>query len=131
MIPLSDAGLGQVLRANRRGALAWMSLLDQSSELVGYQAPELDIVTYFPDRTTMSLIDAASAQLFDAAADGEPSEQIHLATYPVKAADFDQRGHRIVGDLPAARILRSTVMKPESESYIAGIHTRLERLSAG
>ena len=131
VIPLTDAGLGQVLRANRRGALEWMSLLDASAELIGYQPPDLDIVTYFPDRTAMSTVDAASAELFRAAAEGEPSEQIHLATYTVKAAEFERRGHRVVDDLEVARILRSTVMKPESESHIPAIHARLERLSAG
>jgi glutamate/tyrosine decarboxylase-like PLP-dependent enzyme len=128
VLPLSDAGLGQVLRAGRRGALEWASLLERSSELTAYQEPELDIVTYLPRRPSMSTLDAASAGLFHAAAAGDPADQIHLATYTVTAAALAARGHDVVDDQPAARILRSTVMKPESEAYVPAIHARLERL---
>jgi glutamate/tyrosine decarboxylase-like PLP-dependent enzyme len=129
VIPLTDAGLGQVLRANRRGALAWQSLLDASDALTAYQPPELDIVAYFPIRESMSAVDAASADLFHAAAAGDPREQIHLATYTVKATDVARRGHVLEADVPTARIMRSTVMKPESEAFIPAIHARLEELS--
>ncbi len=60
VLPLTDAGLGQVLRAGRRGALEWAALLDASDALAAYQEPELDIVTYLPRRTTMSAVDATS-----------------------------------------------------------------------
>jgi glutamate/tyrosine decarboxylase-like PLP-dependent enzyme len=130
VIPLTDAGLGQVLRANRRGARAWSSLLNESEALTLYQQPELDIVAYFPTRTSMSGLDAASEALFHAAANGDPSEKIHLATYTVKADDMARRGHVVQSDEATARILRSTVMKPESESYLPGIHARLAELSA-
>jgi glutamate/tyrosine decarboxylase-like PLP-dependent enzyme len=128
VLPLTDAGLGQVLRAGRRGALEWAALLDESEALAAYQQPELDIVTYLPRRTTMSAIDTASNALFHAAAAGDPTEQIHVATYTVTGDALAARGHHVAADAPATRILRSTVMKPESESYVAGIHTRLEEL---
>jgi len=129
VIPLTDAGLGQVLRANRRGALAWAGLLEESSALSSYQSPELDIVTYFPTRDSLSEIDAASSALFHAAAAGDPAEQIHLATYSVTAEAMAARGHTALADTTHARILRSTVMKPESEAYVPSIHTRLEHLA--
>ena len=129
MIPLTDAGLGQVLRANRRGALSWHAVLDESDALTAYQQPELDIVAYFPTRDSMSAVDAASASLFRAAATGDPSEQIHLATYTVKAADMTRRGHLLEHDADTARILRSTVMKPESESHLPAIHAQLTELA--
>ena len=129
VLPLTDAGLGQVLRAGRRGALAWADLLDASSELAAYQRPELDIVTYLPRRATMSAVDSASEALFHAAAAGDPTEQIHLATYTVTGDALAARGHAVEPDVPAARILRSTVMKPESETYVPQIHERLELLT--
>jgi hypothetical protein len=128
VLPLTDAGLGQVLRAGRRGALEWAALLERSDALAAYQRPELDIVTYLPRRASMSALDAASAGLFQAAAAGDPTEQIHLATYTVSAAALADRGHEVLDDQPAARILRSTVMKPESASYVPAIHARLEDL---
>ncbi|MBU6243956.1 MAG: aminotransferase class V-fold PLP-dependent enzyme [Actinomycetales bacterium] len=129
VIPLTDAGLGQVLRANRRGALEWAGLLATSDDLVAYQAPELDIVTYFPARGSMSDVDQASQALFHAASELPPAEQIHLATYAVTAAALAARGHRITADATTARIIRSTVMKPESSTYIGDIHRRLVSLS--
>ncbi len=129
VLPLSDAGLGQVLRAGRRGALEWAALLEGSDSLAAYQAPELDIVTYLPRRDTMSAVDASSEALFHAAAAGDPTEQIHLATYTVSGDALAARGHRVHADAPAARILRSTVMKPESATYVPEIHARLEHLA--
>lgn len=128
VIPLTDEGLGQVLRANRRGALEWTRLLEASDAFSTYQAPELDIVTYFPTRATMSAVDAASSELFRAAAHLPPAEQVHLATYAVKADGLSARGHDLVPDLDATRILRSTVMKPESADAVQTIHASLERL---
>ena len=130
VLPLTDAGLGQVLRANRRGALEWHRLLESSDAMTAYQAPELDIVTYFPTRGRMSEIDAASNALFHAAADCDPTEQIHLATYTVKGPDLAKRGHEAEHDAASARIMRSTVMKPESEACIPAIHARLATLCA-
>ena len=128
VLPLADEGLGQVLRACRKGALDWHALLASSSSLVAYQVPELDIVTYFPQRDSMSAIDEASARLFHEAAEGNPRDQIHLATYSVTAPALESRGHAVIADKGSARIMRSTVMKPESAVAIPGIHQRLERL---
>ena len=78
----------------------------------------------------MSEIDAASNALFHAAADCDPTEQIHLATYTVKGPDLAKRGHEAEHDAASARIMRSTVMKPESEACIPAIHARLATLCA-
>jgi len=129
VIPLSDAGLGRVLRANRRGALEWTRLLDESEHLTAYQAPELDIVTYFPTRPSLSEVDRASAKLFVDAAALPPEKQVHLATYSVKPDALAVRGHEVIADIAAGRIIRSTVMKPESAQLISEIHARLEQLT--
>ena len=76
----------------------------------------------------MSAVDAASSALFHAAAALPPAEQVHLATYAVKADGLAARGHDLVPDLDAARIMRSTVMKPESADAVPTIHASLERL---
>jgi glutamate/tyrosine decarboxylase-like PLP-dependent enzyme len=129
VLPLTDAGLGQVLRANRRGALEWAVRLHQSGVLSLYQPPELDIVTYFPSHGSMTAIDVASTRLFREAAALPPKEQLHLATYTVTAAALAARGHRLNPDAATARIMRSTVMKPESAASVAAIHATLESLA--
>ncbi|MCZ2849859.1 pyridoxal phosphate-dependent decarboxylase family protein [Modestobacter sp. VKM Ac-2978] len=128
VLPLTDEGLGQVLRANRRGAIAWHELLGTSRSLVPYQAPELDIVSYFPRLPTLSAIAEASQELFVLAGSGAPVEQIHLATFNVTADAMGKR-HDVTLDGEQGRILRSTVLKPESEYAIRGIHRRLEELA--
>lgn len=130
VIPLTDDGLGRALRANRRGALEWARLLGESDALTAYQPPELDIVAYFPTRPSMSAIDSASARLFRDAAALPPAEQIHLATYTVTGDGLAARGHRLDQDADVARIVRSTVMKPESADAIGAIHARLELLAS-
>ena len=129
VIPLSDAGLGQVMRANRRAALHWHDLLTNSDQFTAYQQPEIDIVTYLPRRSSLSEVDRVSAALFVAAAQGDPTQQIHLATYNVKGADLLRRGHEVELDRDAGRIMRSVVMKPESGAVIDSIHARLEELA--
>jgi glutamate/tyrosine decarboxylase-like PLP-dependent enzyme len=130
VLPLTDAGLGQALRADRRGALEWHRLLGESEQLTAYQAPELDIVAYFPRRPSLSAVDAATEGLFHDAAAGDPTEQIHLATYTVTAGAMAARRHVVEADVEHARILRSTVMKPESADQVGQIHGRLEELAA-
>lgn len=129
VLPLTDAGLGQILRADRRGATAWADLLERSDALSLYQRPELDIVTYFPTRDRMSRLDAASHDLFVAAAALPPHERIDLATYVVDAPSLHRRGHVVAVDAPSARIMRSTLMKPESAQIVAALHATLERLA--
>ena len=128
VIPLTDDGLGQVLRACLRGAREWASLIASSDALTLYQQPELDIVTYFPTRPALSTVDAASQRLFADAAALPPQEQVHLATYAVTEQAMAARGHALAADAASARILRSTVMKPESADAIPAIHATLERL---
>lgn len=129
VLPLTADGLGAVLRPGRRGALAWHDLLDSSDALAPYQPPELDIVTYLPRTTTLSALDAASQHLFEASGSGQPTTQVHVATYSVTAAQLASRGHDLTPDVDRARILRSVLMKPESGEEVPAIHDRLAELA--
>ena len=70
----------------------------------------------------MTEVDASSHALFVAAASLPPEERIDLATYAVSGDAMGGRGHQVVRDAERARILRSTVMKPESAEVIGDIH---------
>ena len=130
VLPLTADGLGAALRPGRQGAQEWHGLLTRSSALSPYQAPELDIVTYLPQRASMAQVDAASTSVFVAAGAGDPRTQVHLATYAVTAAQARARGLGLDEDADVARILRSVVMKPESADEIRAIHARIEELAA-
>ena len=130
VLPLTPEGLGSALRPGRHGALAWQALLEESPALAPYQPPELDIVTYLPRRSAMSAVDAASQAVFRIAGEGDPQQQVHVATYAVNGDQLRARGHGLRQDVDHARILRSVLMKPESQAEIPAIHSRLEQLAA-
>jgi len=125
LLPLTPEGLGAVLRPGRRAALAWAGLIEESEELRLYQPPQLDIVTYFPDRDRLSEVDAVSAAVMDGGMARPPSDALFLATYNVDGAALVARGHPVEADVPSGRILRSVLMKPESEEAVPGLHRQL------
>ena len=123
-------GLGEVLAAGRRAALDWSARLAASDRLELYQPPELDIVSYFPVTSPpgLAVIDRASARML---ADGmnDRENPVFLSTLSVTADAFGRRHPGVAADAGRARILRSVLMKPESETYLATLHARVEELA--
>lgn len=130
VLPLTPDGLGAVLRPGRRAALAWAGLIDGSAELAVFQPPQLDIVSYFPAGDTLSGIDRVSAHVLEGGMRRSPEQAVFVATYTVTGADLARRGHAVRADIPRGRILRSVLMKPESETHIHGLHREIVRLSS-
>jgi glutamate/tyrosine decarboxylase-like PLP-dependent enzyme len=131
LFPPARDGLGEVLAACREAALAWAELLDSSELLRLYQRPELDIVSYFPHtaESGMAAIDKASARMLaDGMADRE--RPLFVSTLTVDADAFARRHPDVRTDTDHGRILRSVLMKPESQSYVAELHARAEALAA-
>lgn len=132
MLPPTPDGLGRVLAAGRRAALDWADLLAASAVLDLYQPPELDIVTYYPitRQRSLSAIDAAAAAMLRSGM-ADSAEPVFVSTLRVSADAFRRRHPEVTADADAARILRSVLMKPESESYVPALHSRLEQLARG
>ena len=128
VLPLTPDGLGAVLRPGRRAALAWAGLIDASEELSSFQPPQLDIVTYFANRPALSQIDQASAHVLRRGMELPPDQAIFVATYTVDGPSLERRGHRVQADVPAGRILRSVLMKPEAVDHVADLHRRVVSL---
>ncbi|MGC4112982.1 MAG: aminotransferase class V-fold PLP-dependent enzyme [Nocardioides sp.] len=125
VLPLTAEGLGGVLRPGRRAALAWADLIEDSDELSLYQRPELDIVTYLPCRDRLSEVDRASAHVMTAGMELPADRSVFLATYAVGEPGLAARGHVLEYDVPTGRILRSVLMKPESEDAVPGLHEQV------
>ena len=123
-------GLGQALAAGRRAALRWSELIEESEHLELYQAPELDIVTYFPvtEPLTLSRIDEASGRILQAGM-ADADDPVFLSTLRIGADRLTARHPKLTPDADGARILRSVLMKPESEDYVDHLHQRLEQLA--
>ncbi|MEU6198442.1 aminotransferase class I/II-fold pyridoxal phosphate-dependent enzyme [Streptomyces sp. NPDC047061] len=131
LLPPTPDGLGQVLAAGRRAALRWADLIEASDALELYQRPQLDIVTFFPatDPAALTTIDAASARVLT---DGMTApEPVFLSTLKADRDAFAARHPKVTADADDARILRSVLMKPESEDHVEYLHDRVERLARG
>jgi glutamate/tyrosine decarboxylase-like PLP-dependent enzyme len=131
LLPPTPDGLGQVLAAGRRAALAWSALIGKSDVLELYQAPELDIVSYFPvtGPAALSRIDQASERILQAGMTGP--DPVFLSTLRADADAFLARHGSVRADAAGARILRSVLMKPEAEDYVPWLHERVEQLARG
>jgi glutamate/tyrosine decarboxylase-like PLP-dependent enzyme len=130
LLPPTPDGLGQVLAAGRRAALRWAELIERSEHLELFERPELDIVGYFArtDPASLSMIDAASDRMLrEGMADSQ--DPVFLSTLRLSADRFAARHPGLTRDADGARILRSVLMKPESETYSDQLHERLERLA--
>ncbi|MEU1185360.1 aminotransferase class I/II-fold pyridoxal phosphate-dependent enzyme [Streptomyces sp. NPDC005820] len=130
LLPPTRDGLGQVLAAGRRAALRWAELIEGSEYLELFQTPELDIVGYFPvtPELTLSRIDAVSNRILQEGMT-DSQDPVFLSTLRVGADRFTSRHPKITADADGARILRSVLMKPESETYVEQLHQRLEQLA--
>ena len=131
LLPPVAGGLGEVLAAGRRAALDWSARLAGSGRLELYQPPDLDIVCYFPVAGTppgLAAIDRESARML---ADGMNDQEhpVFLSTLTVPADAFGRRHPGVTADAGRARILRSVLMKPESETYVNRLHERVEELA--
>ncbi|MEV7386455.1 MULTISPECIES: aminotransferase class I/II-fold pyridoxal phosphate-dependent enzyme [unclassified Streptomyces] len=128
LLPPTPEGLGQVLAAGRRAALRWADLIEASEYLELYQRPQLDIVGYFPatDPAALSAIDAASARILTDGMTGP--DPVFLSTLRADREAFAARHPKITADADGARILRSVLMKPESEDHVEHLHGRVEQL---
>ncbi|MFJ4081697.1 pyridoxal phosphate-dependent decarboxylase family protein [Streptomyces iakyrus] len=129
VLPPTPDGLGRVLGAGRRAALRWADLISASDALELYQRPELDIVGYFPSvqPATLSGVDAASARVL---ADGMAgTDPVFLSTLKADRDAFAARHPEVTADADGARILRSVLMKPESEDHVQRLHDQVTRLA--
>ncbi|MET9871691.1 aspartate aminotransferase family protein, partial [Streptomyces sp. NPDC006386] len=111
------------------GAWSWWARPGRGSGVELYQRPELDIVSYFPvvEPATLSAVDAASARvLADGMAGPDP---VFLSTLRADREAFTARHPKVDADADGARILRSVLMKPESEHHVEHLHDRVERLT--
>jgi hypothetical protein len=123
-----DRGLGAILGACRNAALALAERVRASDALALHLEPALDIVTYWPRRGRLSEIDAATQRILHAGMADE-RDPLFLSTLRVDADAFGALHPDVERDAPAARVLRSVLMKPEHEPWVDALHERLEALA--
>lgn len=128
LLPPTTEGLGRILEVTRNTALRWARMIEASPHLRLHQAPDLDIVTYFPDAPSLSAVDATSeAVLRDGMSD--EVDPVFVSAVRVDADMFARCHPDLVRDAPDARVLRSVLLKPETDSYVEILHRRIEALA--
>jgi glutamate/tyrosine decarboxylase-like PLP-dependent enzyme len=129
LFPLRDAGLGAILKACRRAAASFAGMVRTAPNLRLYQEPELDIVSYFPyhDGMSASDVDAASQALFERAMAAE--DPVYVSVARVTGESLHRRHPDIEAGEGMVRVLRSVLMKPEHEEFVAVLAQRLSRLA--
>ncbi|MEV4922888.1 pyridoxal phosphate-dependent decarboxylase family protein [Streptomyces roseoverticillatus] len=133
LLPLAPGGLGAVLTAGRRAAVRWAELISASPYLEPYQPPELDIVTYYPatpgsSPPRLSRVGVASKEVMHRGMNAK-EDPVFLSVARVTAGAFTARHAGAVADGDDTHVLRSVLMKPESEPYLERLHQRVEQLA--
>ncbi|MDX2031843.1 MAG: aminotransferase class V-fold PLP-dependent enzyme [Blastocatellia bacterium] len=126
----SNAGLGAVLRKTRGAALAWASLIEDSSELRLVLPPQLDILNFFAVRKGMRTTDisALTHDVFDALM-RDREHPVYLAKFNAKPSLLTKHPD-LAWDSPVVTVFRSVLMKPEQLKYAPTLHRRvLEELA--
>ena len=129
VLPPTPEGLGKVIRPGRRAALKWADMIERTEGLSLYQWPELDIVTYLPTASSMSEVDRLSSAVLHAGMDGDEKDRMFVAAFEVTADAMLARGHAVSRDAAKAKILRSVLLKPESEGWVDYLNARLVDLT--
>ena len=128
-LPLAtDDGLGPILAAGRRAALAWARRMGESDVLELHVEPELDILTYLPRAGSLSAVDAATQAVLQAGMD-DPDDPVFLSVLRLGREPLLTRHRHLEPDADGARILRSVLMKPEHEHAVDWLHERVESLA--
>jgi glutamate/tyrosine decarboxylase-like PLP-dependent enzyme len=131
-LPLrADKGLGPIVSATRSAAVAWHALAKQSSTIVPFTAPALDIVTYLPRVTPFSAsrVSAVTEKVFRTLME-RTERPIYLATLTVDAAAINASHPSFIADQHSAVIFRSVLMKPEQRAYVQVLLQEIEAVIA-
>jgi glutamate/tyrosine decarboxylase-like PLP-dependent enzyme len=129
-LPLSsEKGLGPIVAAGRSAAIEWNALAHESSAVLPFTIPDLDIVTYLPhvEPFSASAVSAATEKIFRTLMERK-ERPIYLATLTVDAADIGVKYPSFAADRPTAVIFRSVLMKPEHRSAVRGLFHEIESM---
>jgi glutamate/tyrosine decarboxylase-like PLP-dependent enzyme len=124
-LPLEgEGGMAAVMAACLAGARTFARAIGASEKYALHVEPELDIVTYYPRRASLSAISQASDDVFARAEAAK--EPLYLAKLSVDAARFAALHPDVAADAKTVTILRSCLMRPEQGEWAGEIVRRLE-----
>lgn len=124
-----DDGLGESLAAGRRAALTWAEAIDSEPNLRLLVAPQTDILCFAPSAATAGKVSAATEAVFSAGM-REGGSSFYLAKLRVGRDECEPLWPDLEWDQPEVTVLRSALMKPEHERWVAELHTRVAAAAA-
>lgn len=130
LFPLNEHGLGKHLKSTVKAAKLMYGSLSGSDKFECFNKPDLDILAYFPvpGEKSMRAVSELSSKLFEAGANAEPSEGLHLSLFKVGANQFQAKFPEYKKDDESVTLLRSVLMKPEHELFVTKLTNRLNTL---
>jgi tyrosine decarboxylase / aspartate 1-decarboxylase len=118
LLPLEKGGeFARGLEDGRTAALDFYSRLEKDTRFVTAFPPELDIVVFAPQATSMSEASAKSRKIFEAAA----RRNLHLAVAELPVGFFEEHLTGMNKDRESLTCLRSVLMKPEHKEWVGRI----------
>ena len=115
LLPLQRGGeFAQGLEKGRRAALALHAKLQADDTFVATLAPELDIVVFAPQASTIEAVSVRSRSIFAAAA----RRGLHLALAELPVKFFEGLGSTRAPEAGTVTVLRSVLMKPEHLDWV-------------
>jgi len=118
LFPLSEQGLGNVLKKTRRAALNFSDRIEKEPGWELYCEPELDIAGYFktPLKNSIHELNRINRNVFDAGTRSRKNG-FHLSLFAIPADLFTKKFPQFKKDAPQAVILRSVFMKEEHYGF--------------
>ncbi len=127
LLPLrQDSEFAATLDACLRAARAFWTQLGDSEQFTPLVYPQLDIVTYAVNADTATAASQRARAIFEAAA----RQGLHLALIELPTGFVRHYAPRIAADADHVTCLRSVLMKPEHDDWVAEITARLEACAA-
>ncbi|MCK8515234.1 pyridoxal-dependent decarboxylase [Methylonatrum kenyense] len=126
LLPLDEAGLGQVLASARQAAVRFADRIQRSPGWTLYREPDLDIVGYFktPESKRLSALNRINRDIFQHGMDAG-ARGYYLSLYTINAVQFLESFPDYEVDTDKAVILRSVFMKEEHKDFVDELATRL------
>ena len=117
MPPVKGGEFAGLMEKGRQAALELYRLLKADRRYIIAFPPELDIVIWAPKAATVSEISKLSRLIFEAAG----RSHLHLALAELPCHFYDLDGEGIIRDRETITCLRSVLMKPEHQEWLARI----------
>jgi tyrosine decarboxylase/aspartate 1-decarboxylase len=128
LLPLQRGGeFARGLERGREAALALYGKLKVDDGFVPAFSPELDIVVFAPQASSIGEMSALSRKIFSAAAE----RGLHLAVAELPVALFESLGAKVPRDRDTLTSLRSVLMKPEHLDWVDRIWAILQAATEG